>query len=263
MELRHHLQKSLERLRMPGILFNLEMRLQEAQENELGYLEFLSLLVQDEISNREGNNLKKRLKAAGFGQEKTFEGFDYQFNEEVFSPSVVRDLATCHFVEQRRNLVIGGPPGIGKTHIAKAIGHEVCRRQGDVLFRSTGSLLRDLLNHSQPIRSARLLKKCLKVELLILDDFAFRKFDQKESEMLYALADERLGRTSTILTSNRPPQDWYAIFPDPVISNSILDRLVSGAVKIIVTKGKSYRKEGFKVQADMLSAVTEGLGEGL
>ena len=225
----------------------------------MGYLEFLSLLVQDEISNRESNNMKKRLKAAGFGQEKTFEGFDHHFNEEVFSPSLVRDLASCHFIEQRRSLVIGGPPGIGKTHIAKAIGHEVCRRQGDVLFRSTSHLLRDLLDTSRPVQSARLLKRSLNVDLLILDDFAFRKLDQRESEMLYSLAEERLGRASTILTSNRPPQDWYAIFPDPVIGNSILDRLVSGAVKIIATKGRSYRKEGINVQADGLSVETEGL----
>jgi DNA replication protein DnaC len=227
------------------------MRLQEAQENELGYREFLSLLVQDEISNREGNNLKKRLKGAGFGQQKTFEGFDYHFNEEIFPPSLVRDLATCHFVEQRRNLVIGGPPGIGKTHISKAIGHEVCRRQGDVVFRTTQSLLRDLLNQSHSIHSSRLLKKCFKADLLILDDFAFSKLDQKESEMLYVLAEERLGRASTIITSNRPPQDWYAIFPDPVIGNAILDRLISGAIKIFLTKGRSYRKEGINVPDDI------------
>ncbi len=93
-------------------------------------------------------------------------------------------------------------------------------------------------------RAERLFRKCVKAGLLILDDFAFRKFDQKESELLYGLADERLGRASTILTSNRPPQDWYGIFPDPVIGQAILDRLASGAVKVITTKGKSYRKEG-------------------
>ena len=96
----------------------------------------------------------------------------------------------------------------------------------------------------QSERAERLLRKCLKVQLLILDDFAFRRLDQKESETLYALADERLGRASTILTSNRPPQDWYGIFPDPVIGQAILDRLVSSAVKVITTKGRSYRKEG-------------------
>jgi DNA replication protein DnaC len=254
MEFRHHLEENLKRLRMPGMSAALDVRAQEAQADSLGYLEFLSLLVQDEVANRQANNLNKRLKAAGFGYEKTFEGFDFKFNQEVLPPSAVRDLATCHFIEQRKNLVLAGPPGIGKSHIARAIGHEVCRREGDVLFRTTTELLQELLSASKSARALRLLKKCLKVELLILDDFAFRGLDQKESEMLYTLADRRLARCSTILTSNRPPQDWYSIFPDPVIGNAILDRLVSGAVKIIVTKGKSYRKEGPQAASSVLTS---------
>lgn len=244
MEIKHQLEQNLKRLKMPGMMFNLELRLQEARENQLGYVEFLSLLIQDEIINREANNLQKRIKAVGFGMEKTFEGFDFRFNEEALPSSLIRDLGTCHFVEQRRNLVLCGPSGIGKTHIAKAIGHEVCRRGENVLFKKTGKLLQQLLELSHNGRAERLFRKCIKVPLLILDDFAFRKLDQKESELLYALADERLGNASTILTSNRPPQDWYGIFPDPVIGQAILDRLVSGAVKAITTKGKSYRKEG-------------------
>jgi len=244
MEIKHQVEQNLKRLKMPGMMYNLELRLQEARDNKLGYLEFLSLLIQDEVINRESNNLQKRLKAAGFGMEKTFEGFDFRFNEEAFPSSLIRDLATCHFVEQRRNLALCGPSGIGKTHIAKAIGHEVCRRGESVLFKKTGKLIGQLLELSHNGRAERLFRKCIKVPLLILDDFAFRKLDQKESELLYALADERLGNTSTILTSNRPPQDWYGIFPDPVIGQAILDRLVSGAVKAITTKGKSYRKEG-------------------
>jgi len=257
MEFRHHLEQNLKRLRMPGMLANFALRVQEAEANSMGYLEFLSLLVQDELTNRQANNLMKRLKAAGFGHEKTFEGFDFTFNQEALPSSVIRDLATCHFVEQRKNLVLVGPPGIGKSHIAKAIGHEVCRREADVFFRPTTELLQELLIGSNPACTTRLLKKCLKVELLILDDFAFRKLDQKESELLYTLADQRLGKYSTILTSNRPPQDWYAIFPDPVIGNAILDRLVSGAVKLIVTKGKSYRKEGPKIANSVLTFLTE------
>jgi DNA replication protein DnaC len=257
MEFRHHLEDNLKRLRMPGMAANFDLRVQEAKDTAMGYLEFLSLLVQDELTNRQANNFHKRLKTAGFGQEKTFEGFDFTFTQEAFPSSVLRDLATCHFVEQRRNLVLGGPPGIGKTHLAKAIGYEVCRREGDVLFRSTTKLLQELLNSSKPTYTSRLLKKCLKVELLILDDFAFRRLDQKESELLYTLADQRLGRGSIIITSNRPPQDWFAIFPDPVIGNAILDRLVSGAVKLIVTKGKSFRKEGPHTAASVLTSLTE------
>lgn len=244
MEIKQHLEQNMKRLKMPGMMYNLELRLQEARENQLGHLEFLSLLFQDELLNRDGNNFQKRIKAAGFGVIKTFEGFDFNFNEEALSSSLIRDLATCHFWEQRRNLVLCGPSGIGKSHIAKAIGHEVCRRGENVLFKKTGKLLQELMKLPHNGRAERLFRKCVKAGLLILDDFAFRKFDQKESELLYGLADERLGRASTILTSNRPPQDWYGIFPDPVIGQAILDRLASGAVKVITTKGKSYRKEG-------------------
>ena len=243
MEIKHHLEQNLKRLKMPGIVHNLQLRLQETQENRLGYIEFLSLLVGDELLNREANNFQQRVKAAGFGLIKSFEGFDFTFNEEALPSALVRDLATCHFVEQNRNLVICGPSGIGKTHIVKAVGHEVCRRGENVLFKKTGKLLQELMDPSNS-RSERLFRKCLKTQLLILDDFAFRKLDSKESEILYALADERVGRASTVLTSNRPPQDWYGIFPDPVIGQAILDRLVSGAVKVITTKGRSYRKEG-------------------
>lgn len=243
MEMKHHLEQNLKQLKMPAIVHNLQLRLQEAQENRLGYLEFLSLLIGDELLNREANNFQKRVKAAGFGLIKTFEGFNFQFNEEALPSALIRDLATCHFVERNRNLVICGPSGIGKTHIVKAVGHEVCRRGENVLFKKTGKLLQELMDPSNG-RSERLFRKCLKTQLLILDDFAFRKLDSKESELLYALADERVGRVSTVLTSNRPPQDWYGIFPDPVIGQAILDRLVSAAVKVITTKGKSYRKEG-------------------
>ena len=155
----------------------------------------------------------------------------------------MRDLATCHFLEQKQNLVIGGPPGIGKTHAVKAIGHEAARRGYQVLFRSTQKLLAEMQADSSQ-RAERIMRRAVAVDLLILDDFAFRKLDQREAELLYMLAEERLGRASTVLTSNRPPEDWYAIFPDPVVGGAILDRLVSSAIKIITTKGRSFRRDG-------------------
>jgi DNA replication protein DnaC len=258
METQLQLEQHLKRLRMPGMLSTLELRLAEAQQNQLGYAEFLSLLAQDEVISRENNNLQKRIMAAGFGSEKTFSGFDYRFNDHVMPKAMVRDLASCHFFEQKQCLVLAGPPGIGKTHIAKAIGHEVCRRGCEVLFRKTARLLEELSDRSSPRRAERLMKRCLSVDLLILDDFALRKYDQKESELLYALVDERLGRTSTVLTSNRPPDDWFGAFPDPVIGGAILDRLVSGAVQVIVTKGRSYRREGVKcAPADQVDSVSK------
>jgi len=119
----------------------------------------------------------------------------------------------------------------------------MCRRGHDVLFKKTYKLLNKLSSISATPRFERFFRKCIKVDLLILDDFLFTKIDQKQSEMLYAIADERIERGSIIMTSNRPPQDWFSMFPDPVIGNALLDRLVSGAIKIITTKGDSFRKE--------------------
>ncbi|MCP4129505.1 MAG: ATP-binding protein [bacterium] len=239
MEQMNQLNGKLKKLKIPGMMNNLELRANEARDNDLGYIEFFSLLVQDEILNRESNNFEKRMKAAGFGIQKTFEGYDYNYNNEVFPSKMVRDLATCRFINNKQNLVIAGPPGIGKTHIIKALGHEMCRRGYDVLFKKTNDLINKLCDYSG--KGDRLLKKCIKADVLILDDFAFRKIDQKESEMLYTLVDERLGRLPILITSNRPPQDWYGCFPDPVIGGAILDRLVSGAIKIIVNRGNTYR----------------------
>jgi DNA replication protein DnaC len=250
MEQIHHVTESLKRLKLPGMMHNLELRVREARENNLGYFEFFSLIVQDEIANRDGNNLEKRIRAAGFGIESTFEGFDFRFNEAAIPSSMVRDLATCRFAEQKQNLLIAGPPGIGKTHIVKAIGHEMCRRGHDVLFKKTSELLASLTALST--RSDRLLKRCLAIDVLILDDFALRKMDQRESEIFYAIADERLGKYPTMITSNRPPQDWYGAFPDQVIGGAILDRLVSGSVKVVVTIGKSYRTERGHATENML-----------
>lgn len=241
MEQMHHLNEKLKKLRIPGMMNNLELRASEARDNNLGFVEFFSLLVQDEILNREANNFDKRMKAAGFGIQRTFEEYDYNFNSDIFPAKMVRDLATCRFIENKQNLVIAGPSGIGKTHITKALGHEMCRRGYDVLFKKTNDLVNKLNDYSS--KADRLLKKCVNADVLILDDFAFRKIDQKESEILYTLVDERLGRLPILITSNRPPQDWYGCFPDPVIGSAILDRLVSGAIKIIVDRGMTFRSK--------------------
>jgi DNA replication protein DnaC len=242
MNMNHHVSANLKRLKLPAVSENLELREREAREQRLGYIEFLSLLIQDEIASREANILAKRLLTGALNPRLSFESFDFAFNSESLPASTVRDLASCHFIETNRNLIFCGPPGIGKTHIAHALGHEVCRRGADALFFKTHKLLEQLSDASYPRRTERLWKRCVAARLLILDDFGFRRYDTREAELFYELADERLGKSSTVITSNRPPQDWYGVFPDPVIGGAILDRLVSGAVKIIVDRAKSYRK---------------------
>lgn len=240
-----NLSNELKRLRLPGMADNLDLRIREAEANKLGYLELVQLLVQDERSSRDSNSFSKRLRTAGVSNRMTFENFDFEFNGATMAPKMIRDLATCYFLEQRRNLVLAGPPGIGKSHIAQAIGHEAARRGYDVVVFKTHKLLERLAadGHS-PKRAELLLKRCLSSGLLVLDDFAFRPYDRAETELLYTLADEALGERSIIVTSNRPPEDWFSVFPDPIVGGAIMDRLVSGAIKIMVTSGRSYRKEG-------------------
>jgi len=243
---RHILDANLKRLKLSGMLTNLDIRMKEANDNDLSYLEFLSLLSQDEIIQRDNNMFGKRIKSAGFCGEKTFEDYNFKFNEEYLPAKIIRELGCCRFIDMRENVVIAGPPGIGKTHIAKAIGHQACRRGNDVLYKKAHQLLEELLQAKNFGRYEKLFKKCLKADVLILDDFAFRKMDSKEAEIFYSIVDEKVGRSSIIITSNRPPQDWIGIFPDMVMGGAILDRVVSSAHKLIITKAKSYRKEGKK-----------------
>lgn len=242
MEMTQHLVSNLKRLRMPAAVDNLELRQREAEERQLGYLEFLSLVVQDEVTSRESNNLAGRLKNARLDPRLTFETFNFRYNAETIPSQTVRDLAAYQFAKQNTNLVFCGPPGIGKTHIAQAIAHENCRRGEEALFAKTHKILEELADPLNPKRVNRLWKRLIAVPLLILDDFGFRRYEAKEAEHLYAISDERLGKGSTILTSNRPPDDWFAVFPDPVVGGAVLDRFVSGAIKIIIEEGNSYRK---------------------
>lgn len=242
MDMRHHLEDRLRILRLPGILENLDIRTNQAQEGNLGYLEYLSFLIQDEYENRNSNSLTKAIRAANFGEEKTLEGFDFRFNQKWIPQATVRDLATCIFVEKKKNIVMVGPTGIGKTHLAKALGHEACRRKYSVLFTKTYSILENLQDDLSKNQLMKLWRKLAKTDLLIFDDFGFRKMTSREAELFYSLVDERLGKGSMIFTSNRPPEDWMGLFPDPVIGGAILDRIVSDAHKMISTEGKSYRK---------------------
>ena len=234
-------------MKLSGMVQNLDMRLREAGENDLSHEQFLTQMVQDELAQRENNNLKRRLRVAQFGVEKTLEGFDFRFNSQALPAGTIRELATCRFIELKENVVIAGPPGIGKTHIAKAIGHQACRNGFQVLFKKAHPYIEELVNAKTFFKYEGLFKKGTQADLLILDDFGFRKMSIKEAEVFYSLIDERLGSGSTFVTSNRPAADWISIFPDAVMGGAILDRLVSGARKMMATtKAKSHRREGPK-----------------
>ncbi|HET9442059.1 MAG TPA: IS21-like element helper ATPase IstB [Acidimicrobiales bacterium] len=234
----HQLEDSLRSLSLSGMLDTLEARLGQAHAGELGHLEFLQVLCADEIARREVAALERRLRAARFEATVTIEDFDFSYNPKI-PAAVIRDLATLRFVETGESVVLHGPVGVGKSHVAQALGHAACRRGHSVAFTKTSRLLADLAGgHADRTWEAR-LRRWARPGLLILDDFAMRECTVAQADDLYELVSERAGR-SIILTANRAAEDWYSLFPNPVVAESILDRLVNGAHHVHMP-GRSYR----------------------
>jgi DNA replication protein DnaC len=233
------LQPRLKRLKLGGMLQTLELRLDQAHQEKLGHLEFLELMLEDEIQRRANKALANRIQRARFEEAQTLSDFDFVFNPKI-PASQIRDLATCGFIERKESLLLVGPVGVGKTHIAQAIGQAACRQGRSVLFDKTARVLADLGAGHLDATWERRLRRYLAPDLLILDDFGLRAFSERQGEDLYELISERVRRGSTIVTSNRPPAEWYALFPNPVLAEGALDRLINASHHVTL-EGKSYR----------------------
>ncbi len=233
------LQPRLKRLKLGGMLQTIELRLDQAHQEKLGHLEFLELMLEDEIQRRANKALARRIQRARFEETQTLSDFDFAFNPKV-PAAQIRDLATCGFIERRESVLLVGPVGVGKTHIAQAIGHAACMQGRSVLFDKTARVLADLGAGHLDGTWERRLRRYLAPDLLVLDDFGLRAFSERQGEDLYELVSERVRRGSTIITSNRPPSEWYALFPNPVLAEGALDRLINASHHVTL-EGKSYR----------------------
>jgi DNA replication protein DnaC len=235
----HELETKLKLLKLGGMLHTLELRRGQAEEQPLGHVEFLALLLDDEIDRRQSKMLAQRLHRARFEEPKTLEEFDFRFNPQVPAEQL-RNLATCGFVARRESVLLCGPVGVGKTHVAQSLGHAACRAGFSVLFTKTSALLRDLAGGRADGSWEPRLRRYLQPDVLILDDFGMREFTPTQAEDLYELICERCRVGSIITTSNRSPVDWYALFPNAVLAESALDRLVNSAHHVFF-KGRTYR----------------------
>lgn len=232
------LRESLKALRLSGMLETLDARLLQAHGGELGHLEFLQVLCQDEITRRETAAFGRRLQKARFEQHVTLEEFDFTASSKL-PAAQIRDLSALRWLHAGESVILFGPVGVGKTHVAQGLGHLAVRQGANVRFAKTSRILADLAGGHADRTWEKRVRELVRPDVLILDDFAMRQMNATQADDLYELVSERQGR-SLIITSNRAPSDWYPLFPNPVVAESLLDRLINTSHQVIMN-GPSYR----------------------
>jgi len=230
----------LKKLRLSGILDSLEARNRQAIEGKMAYTEFLALLIEDEVARREQKKYASRLRRAAFRTTKTLEGFDFDRLPQL-NRSLVHDLATGRFLEERAPVLIVGPCGTGKSHLAQALGHCAVRQGADVLFTTCANLTASL-NAARAIGAyERKLASLARIPLLIIDDFGLKPMRPPADEDLHELIAERYETAATIVTSNLDLPEWDQAFPaNRLLASATLDRLRHNAY-CLTLDGKSYR----------------------
>jgi len=233
------LQATLRQLRLSGLAKTLEVRLQEASGNRLTPQEFLELILKDELTVRHNRQTERRMKAAGFRDQKTLDDFDWRFNPALKRAQFYQ-LATGQFIRERADFLLAGPPGVGKSHLCQALGQQLVRLGFLVLYRSIFDVVHDFLQDQELAHDDRLLRKYLKPDLLIIDDMGMKQLPRRSGEYLFEIIHRRYELRSTLMTSNRPLEDWGKLIGDVPTATAILDRFLHHA-EIIAITGRSYR----------------------
>ncbi len=234
-----NLDTVLKQLRLSALAQTLSLRLQEAAANRLSHAEFLELILRDELNVREQRKISRRTQAAEFTALKSLEDFDWRFNPSI-SRKDIYELAAGHFIRAATDALFVGPPGVGKSHLAQAIGYEAIKQGFLVRYRSIFDLVADFLSEEALARRDRLLRGYLKPDLLIIDDMGLKQLPKHAGEHLLEVIMRRYENRSTIMTSNRPLEDWGKLLQDVPTAGAILDRFLHHA-HLIAINGKSYR----------------------
>jgi len=233
------LRSALHQLRLSGLAESLDVRLQEAAGHQLSHAEFLELVLQDELNVRNQRQIERRVKAASFRELKALDEFDFAFNPSIKRQQIF-ELATCRFLREHKDVLLVGPPGTGKSFIAQSIGYQAIKQGHLVLYRSIFDVVRDFLHDEAFEGHDRVLSKYLKPELLIIDDMGMKNLPRRSGEILFEIIMRRYETRSTMMTSNRPLEDWGKLLGDVPSATAILDRFLHHATIIAIT-GRSYR----------------------
>lgn len=229
----------LKKLRLSGVLQTLDLRNREATDDGLAHTEYLYRLLHDEVERRESKQLSLRLRRASFDGMKSLEDFDFHFNPMVPKARVF-DLATCQFVERHENVLLLGKAGVGKSHLAQALGLRACRVGYSALYVSTHEMLTQLRASRADQSYERKLLRFTGPDLLILDDLGLRPLSADEPLDLYELIRRRYERGAMVITSNRAVEEWHPLFGDALLASAAMDRLMHHA-HVIEIEGESYR----------------------
>lgn len=233
------LESALRRLRLSGLAQSLQVRLEEAMANRLTHAEFLELILQDELAVRGDRQIQRRTKAAAFRELKTLDQFNFSFNPSI-NKQQIYELATCRFIREARDVLWLGPPGVGKSFLVQALGYQAVKSGFLVYYRSVFDVVRDFMKDEAFGGHDRMLAKYLKPDLLIVDDMGMKQLPNKSGEFLFEIVMRRYELKSTMMTSNRPLEDWGKLIGDVPAATAILDRFLHHAELIEIT-GKSYR----------------------
>jgi DNA replication protein DnaC len=229
----------LRKLRLSGLAETLEVRFHEASGNSLTHAEFLELILQDEMLVRQQRQIARRVKSASFRELKSLEDFDWSFNPRV-KKNEMYDLATGRFLRERRDVLLCAPPGTGKSHLVQGIGYHLIKLGYVVLYRSIFDVVRDFLHDEAMDGHDRIMAGYLKPDLLIIDDFGMKQLPKRSGEFLFEIVMRRYETRSTMMTTNRPIEDWGKLLGDVPTATAILDRFLHHS-EIITFTGKSYR----------------------
>ena len=241
------LEKKLGQLRLGGMLEKFSQRLNTAQIEHWSYSALIDVLLTDELERRNHRQLTIRLSKSMLDPNKTLETFDFSFNQKV-QAATVRELACCSFVNEGQNVFLIGPSGVGKSHLAEALGHEACRRGYDVLCYRTYKLFEWINSGRGDGTYKKKMQQIMKIPVLILDDFGLQSMPEIQQEDLYEIICERYEKRPLIITSNRDMSEWNSVFCNPLIASAAIDRLVHKAIEIVIDGG-SYRLQEFKQRA--------------
>jgi DNA replication protein DnaC len=228
----------LRQLRLSGLAQTLDVRLQESAGHQLSPAEFLELILQDELFVRQERQIARRTKAALFREVKPLDQFNWSFNPSIHKQQIF-ELATCRFIREARDVLFLGPPGVGKSFLVQALGYQAVKQGHVVLYRSIFDVVRDFL-HEEALGDEKVLAKYLKPDLLIVDDMGMKQLPKRSGEYLLEIIMRRHETRSTMMTSNRPLEDWGKLVGDVPSATAILDRFLHHAEIVSIT-GKSYR----------------------